>query len=65
MVRLAAGSPDVWTAISIDNAEAIENALKGFEKQIGDLRKLIKASARDTMRERLTKARLWTGPGDH
>jgi prephenate dehydrogenase len=65
MVRLAAGSPDVWTAISIDNAEAIENALKGFEKQIGDLRKLVKANARDTVRERLTKARLWTGPGDH
>lgn len=65
MVRLAAGSPDVWTAISMDNADAIENALKGFEDQIGELRKLFKATARDKVRDRLSKARQWTGPGDH
>ena len=64
MVRLAAGSPDVWTAIAIDNAEAIDSALEGFEKQIGDLRRLFEANARDTVRERLSKARQWTGPGE-
>lgn len=65
MVRLAAGSPDVWAAISMDNADAIEKALKGFEQQIGDVRRLLKADARDRVRERLSKARQWTGPGDH
>jgi prephenate dehydrogenase len=65
MVRLAAGSPDVWTAISMDNAESIENALRGFEKQIVDLRKLLKSGDADPIRERLSKARQWTGPGDH
>jgi prephenate dehydrogenase len=65
MVRLAAGSPDVWAAISMDNADAIEKALRGFEQQIGDVRMLLKAAARDAVRERLSKARQWTGPGDH
>jgi prephenate dehydrogenase len=65
MVRLAAGSPDVWTAIASDNAESIEKALAGFEKQIGELRKLLKSEARNDVRERLSKARQWTGPGDH
>lgn len=65
MARLSAGSPDVWTAIAIDNAAAITAALKGIEHQIDGFRALLENGDRDRIRERLTKARSWTGPGEH
>ncbi len=65
MARLSAGSPDVWTAIAMDNAPAITAALRGIEKQIDDFSALLEKGDRDRIRERLTKARSWSGPGEH
>jgi prephenate dehydrogenase len=65
MARLSAGSPDVWTAIAMDNAPAITAALKGIEHQLDEFRALLESGDRGRIRERLTKARSWSGPGEH
>jgi len=64
MARLSAGSPDVWTAIAMDNACAIETAISGIEKQLADLRMILEAGDRNAVRERLSKAQQWSGPGE-
>lgn len=65
MARLSAGSPDVWTAIALDNASAIATALKGIERQLDEFRALLEAGDGHGIRERLTRARSWSGPGNH
>lgn len=64
VTRLAAGSPDVWTAITMDNAAAIETALDAIERQCGEFRMLLKDANRQAVREKLTRARDWSGPQD-
>lgn len=63
VTRLAASSPDVWTSIMLDNAPAVEAALIAVERQVEGFRSLLSARDRDGIRERLSKARDWSGPG--
>jgi len=59
VTRLAGGSPDVWTAIALDNAAAIETALASVERQIAELRGALSRSDETALRERLSAARAW------
>jgi prephenate dehydrogenase len=63
VTRLAASSPDVWTSIMLDNAPAVEAALSAVENQVRSFRSLLSARDGDKIRERLSKARDWSGPG--
>ena len=63
VTRLAASSPDVWTSIMLDNAPAVEAALTAVERQVEGFRSLLSARDREGIRERLSKARDWSGPG--
>ncbi len=65
VARLAAGSPDVWTSIAMDNSDAIVAALSGIERQISGFRELVASGDRDSVRARLSKARDWSGPSEH
>ena len=64
VARLAAGSPEVWTSIAMDNADAIIAALNGIEGQISGIRELLQTGDKDAVRARLTKAREWSGPAE-
>jgi prephenate dehydrogenase len=63
VTRLAASSPDVWTSIMLDNAPAVEAALSAVESQVRSFRSLLSARDAERIRERLSKARDWSGPG--
>ena len=63
VTRLAASSPDVWTSIMLDNAPAVEAALSAVESQVRSFRSLLSARDGERIRERLSKAREWSGPG--
>ena len=63
VTRLAASSPDVWTSIMLDNAPAVEAALSAVESQVKSFRSLLSARDGEKIRERLSKARDWSGPG--
>lgn len=65
VARLAAGSPEVWTSIAMDNSEAIVAALSGIERQIASFRELVSGGDRDNVRAKLSKARDWSGPAEH
>ena len=65
VARLAAGSPEVWTSIAMDNTDAIVAALNGIERQIGGFRELLESRDRDAVRAKLAKARDWSGPAEH
>ena len=62
VTRLAAGSPDVWTSIAMDNADAILHGIAALEKELGDFRSGLERRERDEIRERFAKAREWSGP---
>ena len=62
VTRLAAGSPEVWTSIAMDNSEAILHGIATLEKELGDFRALLERRERDEIRERFARAREWSGP---
>lgn len=41
MTRIAAGSPDLWTGICLDNAEAVVAGIDGLEAVLGDFRRAV------------------------
>jgi prephenate dehydrogenase len=64
VARLAAGSPDVWTAISLDNADAMCLALDAVEQQIGEFRTLLSGNDRHALHDRFSRAQRWSGPAE-
>ena len=64
VARRAAGSPEVWTSIAIDNSEAIIGALTGIEGQISSIKELLQRGDREGVRAKLAKAREWSGPAE-
>jgi prephenate dehydrogenase len=64
VVRLAAGSPDVWTAVASDNAEAIESAIECAERQLSSFRELLRSGDRAALKEKFTRAQDWSGPSE-
>ena len=60
VTRLASGSPDVWTAIALDNAGDIELAIDGMEQQLKLIKAILRDSDRDTLKDQLAKAQSWS-----
>jgi hypothetical protein len=49
----------MWTAIALENAAAIEGALRQTEREIATLRDSIKRADQEDLRRRFEAARLW------
>jgi len=59
MTRIAGSSPDMWTAIAVDNAPSIEATLAVAEREIGALREEIARRDGAALHARFTAARGW------
>ncbi|MDP8245674.1 MAG: prephenate dehydrogenase/arogenate dehydrogenase family protein [Candidatus Hinthialibacter antarcticus] len=57
--RLAAGSPDIWFDICLDNQSAICDALTALSDELISLKKLIESGDEAGLREFLEKAKAW------
>jgi prephenate dehydrogenase len=57
--RLAGSSPEMWTAIAMENASAIAEALKQAEQEMADLRASLERADEDELRARFENARAW------
>lgn len=56
MTRLAASSPEMWTAICQDNRQAILHAIKAFEKNLGSMREAIEQKDTEALHRLFKKA---------
>jgi prephenate dehydrogenase len=63
VTRLAGSSPEMWTAIALDNAEALEAAMQEAEREIASLRAAIKRADRQELSGLLAEARKWAEAG--
>jgi prephenate dehydrogenase len=59
MTRIAGSSPEMWTAIAVDNADPIEAALAVAEREIGALRREIARRDASALHARFAAARSW------
>lgn len=59
MTRIAGSSPEMWTAIAVDNARAIDAALEVAEREIGRLRGSLSRRDGAALREQFVAARAW------
>lgn len=59
VTRLAGSSPEMWTAIAIENAPALDAALGRMERELATLRASIKRADQDDLRARFEAARTW------
>jgi prephenate dehydrogenase len=59
VARLSGGSPDLWTAITLENASAIEAALVATERELAGFRLSLSEGNRDGVLDRLSRARSW------
>ncbi len=57
--RLAAGNPDVWMDICLDNKKSICAALSALSKEVDSLRSLIESEDENGLREFLETAKAW------
>ncbi|MBZ0258148.1 prephenate dehydrogenase [bacterium] len=57
--RLAAGSPDIWLDICLDNHQAICDALTALSDELLSLKGLIESGDQAGLREFLEKAKAW------
>jgi prephenate dehydrogenase len=57
--RLAGSSPDVWTAIAIDNAAELDAALASAEREIASFRRALMDADAGEVRRRFAAARQW------
>lgn len=61
MTRIAGSSPEMWTAIAVDNADAIETTLAVAEREISALRDEIARRDEVALHARFAAARRWFG----
>lgn len=59
VTRLAGSSPEMWTAIAIENAPALDAALRRMERELATLRSAIKRADQEDLRARFGAARAW------
>lgn len=59
VTRLAGSSPEMWTAIAIENAPALDAALGRMERELATLRSSIKRADQEDLRARFEAARTW------
>jgi len=55
--RIAAGSPDLWAGICIENRDAILCSLKGFAEEVSEFADLLEKKDRDGLRAFLQRAK--------
>lgn len=48
--RIAAGSPELWTGICIDNASALSSALRELRLSLGEFEAMVRAGDRESIR---------------
>ena len=58
--RLAASSPEIWSAISIDNADLLDAALASLEERISTFRRLLQAGDPEDIRRFFSDGRSWS-----
>ncbi len=63
VTRLAGSSPDMWTAIALENAPAIEAALRQTEREIATIRASLQRADQEDLRGRFEAARQWWNGG--
>ncbi len=56
MTRIAAGSPDLWTGICLDNAPAVVAGIDGLEGVLSDFRRAVEAGDAEAVRTWLAGA---------
>jgi prephenate dehydrogenase len=61
--RLAAGSPEVWTGIALENAAELAVALEALEGRLGELREALKRRDAAAIHALLAQATAWSGEG--
>lgn len=54
--RIAAGSPDLWTGICLDNADALAAGLRELRLALGEFEAMVRARDREAIREWLARA---------
>jgi prephenate dehydrogenase len=59
VTRLAGSSPEMWTAIAIENAPALDAALHRMERELATLRATIKRADQGELKARFEAARTW------
>ena len=59
VTRLAGSSPELWTAIALENAAAIDTALAGAEREIASFRQALTHGDAGELRRRFVAARNW------
>jgi len=59
VTRLAGSSPEMWTAIALENASALERALRQTEREIATLCASIKRADQSDLRGSFEAARTW------
>lgn len=59
MTRIAGSSPEMWTAIAVDNSHAIDGALAVAEREVATLRRALRGRDSAALRERFVAARRW------
>lgn len=58
--RLAASSPEMWSAICADNSDLIEEALSALQEQISSFRSALHQHDLDALRDLLSAAQEWS-----
>lgn len=62
VTRLAASSPEMWTAICEENGDLLEEAIRSLERELSTLRGALRRDPA-LVRERFTRARDWSAGG--
>ncbi len=58
MTRIAAGSPDIWPDVCIDNKAAISKVINQLVSELQELNSLIESGSKDLLLEKLQKAQV-------
>lgn len=59
VTRLAGSSPEMWTAIARENADALHDALLTAERELAGLRGALSGTSGEALHERLAAAHAW------
>jgi prephenate dehydrogenase len=59
MLRIAASSPELWTAIMMDNTDAVRDALAAFGAELERLSETLGTGDRSALQSQLSDAQVW------
>lgn len=64
VTRLAGSSVEMWTAIALDNSDALVPAVTALESRLAQLRRAIERSDREALRDLFGASRAWADKND-